>query len=190
MTRRLTILGDGTLPLDIGESDKMPRELLDSDIICSIDGKLNTKAQIMFMTGHKKWNEHYDLESTRRHPFSDNGDWFKTVLIHCDSEITIDDSDTLTLHNADDSWKLSIKSPIVRTQSKESQTKNDNYVVTYCLCPVYGLEEAKWLIEWIQYNIILGISRIHVYLYATTDTMDKVFEVYRKKVLYLFTIGL
>lgn len=80
----------------------------------------------------------------------------------------------------DNEWSIEISHPVVSTASDEVAAPN-GLSLAYCLCPVYGLQEGKWLIEWLEYHLALGISLIHVYLFATTPMMDSVFEIYKRE---------
>jgi len=166
------VLGDGTIPhkLDIANNKVIP-------LVTCVQGAQRAEATISMIEGHMDIGTHYDETKNGNH-FSSNGDRFKTLLLDC--PIPVDPLAPLRLEGTENpEWSIEISHPVVSTASEE--LSSEQLSLAYCLCPVYGLKEGKWLIEWLEYHLALGISLIHVYLFATTPMMDSVFDIYKRE---------
>ena len=196
-TEVIGILGDGLVPLTIEKNDK-GEESIRADFSCSY-GNQHSPATIILMKGDKSYHEHYYERGEKyKSPFSTNGDRFRTLLILCE-ELRYDRSlsrhPPLILSSDDGTFHLRIGSSFARPVAQTRKSRqligssvpvekpgNDNKKkVVHCLNPVYGLKDPKWLIEYLEYHIAIGVDHFHIYnVDMHSPDVQSVLEIYRK----------
>ncbi len=186
------VLGDGLVPLTIEKNEK-GEESIRANFTCSY-GSAHSPATIILMKGDNPYHEHYYKRGEKYDsPFSTNGDRFRTLLILC-GELRYDKSlsrhPPLILSSDDGKFHLRIGSSFARpvAQPKHSRGSgrgrkpddNTKEKVVHCLNPAYGLKDPKWLIEYLEYHIAIGVDHFHIYnVDMHSPEVQNVLEMYR-----------
>jgi hypothetical protein len=189
-TQIIGVLGDGLVPLTI-EKNKKGEESIRADFTCSY-GNAYSPATIILMKGDNSYEEHYYKRGEKYDsPFSTNGDRFRTLLILCE-ELRYDKSlsrhPPLILSSNDGKFHIRIGSSFARPVAQprhergpEEPNDSNKKKVVHCLNPTYGLKDPKWLIEYIEYHIAIGVDHFHVYnVDMHSPEVQSVLEMYRK----------
>lgn len=184
------VLGDGLVPLRIEKNDKGEERIL-AEFTCSY-GNDHSPATVILMKGDQSYHEHYYErgEKYKSSPFSTNGDRFRTLLILCE-ELRYDKSlsrhPPLILSSPDDKFHLRIGSSFARPvaaprhgRTGKAQDDLGKKKVAHCLNPVYGLKDPRWLIEYLEYHIAIGVDHFHIYNIDMHSTeVQSILEIYR-----------
>eukprot|EP00986_Skeletonema_menzelii_P009433 scaffold4297_cov152-Skeletonema_menzelii.AAC.12 len=188
------VVGDGLIPLTIEKNEK-GEENIRADFTCSY-GNQQSLATVILMnkTGESYHETYYKNGQQYNTPFSTNGDRFRTLLILCE-ELRYDKSlsrhPPLVLSSDDGKFHLRIGSsfarPIAQSRKRpvpgEQPLHNDDSKrkVAHCLNPMYGIKDPKWLIEYLEYHIAIGVDHFHIYnVDMHSPDVQKVLEIYRK----------
>lgn len=187
------VLGDGLAPLTI-EKNENGEERIRADFTCSY-GNAHSPATVILMKGDKSYHEHYYERGEKyKSPFSTNGDRFRTLLILCE-ELTYDKSlsrhPPLILSSDDGKFHLRIGSSFARPVAQPrgrgdrgnapDDSDSDKKKVVHCLNPAYGLKDPRWIIEYLEYHIAIGVAHFHIYnVDMHSPEVQTVLEMYRK----------
>lgn len=194
------VLGDGLIPLTIEKNEK-GEENIRTDLKCSY-GSDQSPAKVILMSGGNSYHETYYTNGEKYNtPFSTNGDRFRTLLILCE-ELTYDKSlsrhPPLILSSDDGKFHLKIGSSFARpiaqprgrnlngssARAPANQPPDDEdskKKVVHCLNPIYGLKNPRWLIEYLEYHIAIGVDHFHIYnVDMHSPDVQKVLETYRQ----------
>eukprot|EP00986_Skeletonema_menzelii_P013967 scaffold8679_cov154-Skeletonema_menzelii.AAC.10 len=190
-TQVIGVIGDGLIPLTIEKNEK-GEEYIRADFTCSY-GNQNSLATVILMNGGKSYHETYYKNGQQyKTPFSTNGNRFRTLLILCE-ELRYDKSlsrhPPLILSSDDGKFHLRIGSsfarPVAQSRKRpdpgEQPLRVKDRKVVHCLNPMYGIKDPKWLIEYLEYHIAIGVDHFHIYnVDMHSPEVQKVLEIYRK----------
>jgi hypothetical protein len=187
------VMGDGLIPLTILKNEK-GEENIRADFTCSY-GNQHSLATVILMSGGGSYHQTYYKNGQQyKTPFSTNGNRFRTLLILCE-ELHYDESlsrhPPLILSSDDGRFYLRIGSSFARPVAQSTkrpvrgeqsfQNEDRKRKVVHCLNPMYGINDAKWLIEYLEYHIAIGVDHFHVYsVDMHSPEVQKVLEIYRK----------
>eukprot|EP00466_Bigelowiella_natans_P001439 jgi/Bigna1/77696/fgenesh1_pg.49_\ len=177
---KVVILGDGTVPIDFKENN-----IALAKFTCSFGEHKGKPARVAMMRGHKRISDHYDTK--KQYAFSTNGDNFKAMLIYCNIPVKLDDAaariNSIPLTLEGKGFKLTVSTPFVDLRETTTRIPSSleslgppppvgsmrddigQYRLTLCLCPVYGVKSARWLIEYLEYHRAAGVGHVHLYSY-------------------------
>ena len=198
-TQVIGVLGDGLIPLTIEKNEK-GEENIRADFKCSY-GSDQSPAKVILMNGDDSYHETYYKNGEQyKTPFSTNGNRFRTLLILCE-ELRYDNSlsrhPPLILSSDDEKFHLKIGSSFARpiaqprgrhlngssVGARANQPSDDEVnkkKVVHCINPIYGLKDPKWLIEYLEYHIAIGVDHFHIYnVDMHSPDVQKVLETYR-----------
>ncbi len=181
------ILGDGLVPFSI-EKTPSGEESVRANFTCSYGNVQNSPATIILMKGDRSIEEHYYKRGLKyRTPFSSAGDRFRTMLILCEG-LKFDKGTSrhppLNLKSQDGIFSLSVGSTFQRPvgQAKSARSTVSHNRLVHCLNPVYGLTDARWLMEYLEYHRAIGVQHVHVYnIDLHAPEIQSALELYRKE---------
>lgn len=60
-------------------------------------------------------------------------------------------------------------------------TPEQQYDMVQCSAPIHHINGTKWLIEWIEYHIVIGFQHIHLYICDGLDEIQPMLNIYISK---------
>ena len=190
--RKVAILADGVAPLAFSIKQQQQQHgttkskininkqwAVRANFTCSMGSQHNSQAHVVLMDGNKSPYEHYYEKiayKTDDWPFSGNNDKFRTMIIYCE-DLAYDEhtaiEEPLTLSSPDGSFTVTVDTPFVvpthmsvppEQQQATTDDDDDAYLTAVlCVCPLYGVKEPHWMIEYIEYHLQAGVSHVHIY---------------------------
>ncbi|EJK60431.1 hypothetical protein THAOC_19223 [Thalassiosira oceanica] len=174
----VAVLGDGLVPLSFVKDDN-GKESVYTNVTCSSSGgkQRDTPATIILMGGHRSFSEHYYIETM--------SDTFRTMLILCEQlhyDAKLARQPPLTLRSHDGEFSITIGSPLGRGLRPFKRDRLTRLKLVHCLGPISGLQNARWLIEYLEYYKSAATEHVHVYnLGGHSEEVDEVLKLYRSK---------
>lgn len=172
----VAVLGDGLMPLSFVK-DANGKESVHTNVTCSGGTQRDTPATVVMIGGHRSFSEHYYRETI--------SDRFRTMLILCEQlkyDAKLARHPPLTLRAPDGEFSITIGSPLGRGLGPFQRDRLTRLKLAHCLGPISGLQNARWLIEYLEYYKSAGTEHVHVYnLGGHSAEVDEVLRLYRSK---------
>ena len=172
----IAVLGDGLMPLSFTK-DVYGKESVHTNVTCSGGKQRDTPATIILMKGHRSYSENYYKET--------KDDRFRTMLILCEQlkyDAKLARQPSLNLRSPDGEFSITIGSPLGRGLGPFQRDRLTRLKLVHCLGPISGLQNARWLIEYLEYYKSAGAEHVHVYnLGGHSEEVDEVLKLYRGK---------
>ena len=172
----VAVLGDGLMPLSFVK-DANGKESVHTNVTCSGGTQQDTPATVVMIGGHRSFSEHYYREKI--------SDRFRTMLILCEQlkyDAKLARHPPLTLRAPDGEFSITIGSPLGRGLGPFDHDDLKTLRLAHCLGPISGLQNARWLIEYLEYYKSAGTEHVHVYnLGGHSAEVDEVLRLYRSK---------